>query len=243
MLAEDLCGAGANQNSVDNRDRRRGRAPGQRGNGLARAYDQPTGDANEHRGSYLALAKDLRGEYGACSVCLPDGRELGSCQRKTHACGLGRDRSLTSRKAYGTVASYYQETLLTSMTKIQMQLVGAMQCCTILFLSIFVGRFCDAGHVRAVLTTGTLVMFVGMFGLASLEFVERSFSKQYAVIILFQGLFLPAGMSCFFVSSSQSKPPPNSHHITLRRSYTYCSCFELALEVQELRSWHRSFRS
>lgn len=105
--------------------------------------------------------------------------------------------------AYGTFASHYVESLLPGQDILRMNLIGSTQSFVILLLSAPVGRFLDAGYVRTLLVTGTVLLSIGYFTL-SVANGEGGFNDgNYGLTWLTQGFLSSLGMACFFVSSSQ----------------------------------------
>jgi len=83
----------------------------------------------------------------------------------------------------------------------------------VLILSAFVGRFLDAGHSRALLITGTVLVSLGSFLLSVVNGKGHYDEGNYALIWLTQGLISGLGMACFFVSSSQGMLVPKTSNI------------------------------
>lgn len=134
---------------------------------------------------------------------------------------------------YGTFASYYMQHLLPGRDIMLLNLVGSTQSFVVLALSAIVGRFLDAGHSRALICTGTVLLAIGSFML-SLANGDGSYnSGNYGLIWLTQGFISGLGMACFFVSSSQgmseSSKDVSRYILTLRQS--------LPLGLRKRRVW------
>lgn len=106
--------------------------------------------------------------------------------------------------AYGTFQSYYLQHLIPNANQLQLNLVGSTQSFVVLLLSFVVGRVLDAGHARQLVACGGLLTTLGMF-LLSVTGGKGRGQGRYGLIWLTQGFIVGVGMSCFFVSSSQSE--------------------------------------
>ncbi|CAD0108337.1 unnamed protein product [Aureobasidium uvarum] len=106
--------------------------------------------------------------------------------------------------AYGTFASYYSESLFRGDDLMLSNLIGSTQCFVILFFSFIVGRLLDANHSRELLMAGSVIVTIGMFMLSISNGNGGLDQGNYGLTWLTQGLVTGLGMSCFFVSSSQS---------------------------------------
>ena len=106
--------------------------------------------------------------------------------------------------AYGTFQSYYLQHLIPNANQLQLNLVGSTQSFVVLLLSFVVGRVLDAGHARQLVAYGGLLITLGMFLLSATGGQGRG-QGRYGLIWLTQGFIVGLGMSCFFVSSSQSE--------------------------------------
>jgi MFS transporter, MCT family, solute carrier family 16 (monocarboxylic acid transporters), member 10 len=84
-----------------------------------------------------------------------------------------------------------------------LNLVGSTQCFVVLILSVVVGRFLDAGYIRYLLVTGTILLAIGSFALSVVNGDASYGSGNYWLIWLTQGLISGLGKACFFVSASQ----------------------------------------
>jgi MCP family monocarboxylic acid transporter-like MFS transporter 10 len=84
-------------------------------------------------------------------------------------------------------------------------LIGSTQSFIVLFFSAVVGRFLDAGYIRYLLITGTILVSVGSYGLSVVNGDASRGAGRYGLIWLTQGLISGLGMACFFVSSSQGE--------------------------------------
>ncbi|KAI4722729.1 MFS general substrate transporter [Aureobasidium sp. EXF-10727] len=106
--------------------------------------------------------------------------------------------------AYGTFASYYSESLFRGDDLMLSNLIGSTQCFVILFFSFIVGRLLDANHSRELLLAGSVIVTIGMFMLSISNGNGGLNQGNYGLTWLTQGLVTGLGMSCFFVSSSQT---------------------------------------
>ena len=104
--------------------------------------------------------------------------------------------------AYGTFESYYQQHLLPGRDLHLWNMVGSTQSFMILSFSFVVGRICDAGHSKALMITGSLLVTVGMFLLSVVNGHGTEGEGNYGLIWFTQGFVQGLGMSCFFVTSS-----------------------------------------
>ena len=95
--------------------------------------------------------------------------------------------------------------LLPNKDILLLNLVGSTQSAVVLALSAVVGRFLDAGHSRALIATGTVLVSLGNFLVSVSAGAGTYGSGNYGLIWLTQGLISGIGMACFFVSSSQGK--------------------------------------
>lgn len=100
--------------------------------------------------------------------------------------------------AYGTFASYYSSALLEDEKQILLNLIGSTESFIVLLLAFVTGRLLDAHYGRYLLVVGATLITAGMFGLSGVGMGD------YGGIWASQGLTVGLGMSCFFVSSSQS---------------------------------------
>lgn len=105
--------------------------------------------------------------------------------------------------AYGTYASYYMQHLLPGYDILLFNLIGSTECFIVLMLSAPVGRLLDAGYIRTLIITGSVLVTLGQFML-SLSTGNGGYGQgRYGLIWTTQGLVTGLGMACFFVSSSQ----------------------------------------
>lgn len=86
-----------------------------------------------------------------------------------------------------------------------LNLVGSTESFVVLALSAPIGRLLDAGHSRGLLITGACLVGPGYFLLSLVNGGGGYAQGRYGLIWLTQGLITGLGMSCFFVSSSQSQ--------------------------------------
>lgn len=112
--------------------------------------------------------------------------------------------------AYGTYASYYKDNLLPGQDLLRMNLIGSTQSFVVLILSMPVGRFLDAGHIRKLLIVGTILVSLASFLIGVVNGDGEEGDGSYPLTWLTQGLISGLGMACFFVSSSQGKRPTNT---------------------------------
>jgi len=82
-------------------------------------------------------------------------------------------------------------------------LIGSTQCGVVLFFSMPVGRFADAGHIRQLLVAGTVLTTISAFLLSGINGSAGYDQGNYGLIWLTQGFLGGLGMTCFFVPSSQ----------------------------------------
>ena len=112
--------------------------------------------------------------------------------------------------AYGTYASYYKDNLLPGQDLLRMNLIGSTQSFVVLILSMPVGRFLDAGHIRKLLIVGTILVSLGSFLIGVVNGDGEEGDGSYPLTWLTQGFISGLGMACFFVSSSQGKRSINT---------------------------------
>lgn len=106
--------------------------------------------------------------------------------------------------SYGTYASYYMLTLFPNGDLLRVNLIGSTQCAVVLALSAVVGRALDAGHSRFILIFGTVMLGLGSFLLSVVNGDGQYNEGNFGLTWFTQGFLMGVGMSCFFVSSSQS---------------------------------------
>ena len=83
-----------------------------------------------------------------------------------------------------------------------LNLIGSTQCFFVLLLSMIVGRFIDAGYIRRVITSGSVLIILGQFLLTLATGSGHRGHGNYALIWTTQGLCTGLGMACYFVTSS-----------------------------------------
>ncbi|GAA5842506.1 hypothetical protein JCM3766R1_002613 [Sporobolomyces carnicolor] len=98
--------------------------------------------------------------------------------------------------AYGAFQTYYQDNQLSHKSPSEISWIGSFQLATVLACAIFAGKLFDAGKIKWLLFTATILYTAGLFGL--------SYATEYWQIFLAQGLacgvasgiaFLPAASS------------------------------------------------
>jgi hypothetical protein len=107
--------------------------------------------------------------------------------------------------AYGTFSSYYLGHSLKSVDQLGLNIIGSTESFLVLLFSAPIGRLLDAGHYRFIIGTGTFLVPFGLFMLGVAHPTAEGASADFGSIWATQGLVVGLGMSCFFVSSSQSK--------------------------------------
>lgn len=126
---------------------------------------------------------------------------------RAYACWLGcfflMFNSWGLVNAYGTFSSYYVGHSLRFADQLELNLIGSTQSALVLLFSAPVGRLLDAGHFRAVISTGSLLVPFGMFMLSIAHPRGVDDTASFGAIWATQGFVVGLGMACFFVSSSQ----------------------------------------
>lgn len=106
--------------------------------------------------------------------------------------------------AYGTFASYYKDVLLPNEDALYFNLFGATECFMVLSLSGIVGRLLDAGYYRYLTGAGAFLVTLSFMLLSVVNGGGERHEGSIGLIWLTHGFLAGLGMSCFFVSSSQS---------------------------------------
>ncbi|KAL1630896.1 hypothetical protein SLS56_004709 [Neofusicoccum ribis] len=106
--------------------------------------------------------------------------------------------------AYGTFASYYKDVLLPDADALYFNLFGATDCFMVLILSGVVGRLLDAGYYRYLIGVGTFLVTLSFMMLSISNGGGEWEEGSIGLIWLTHGFLAGLGMSCFFVSSSQT---------------------------------------
>jgi MFS transporter, MCT family, solute carrier family 16 (monocarboxylic acid transporters), member 10 len=89
---------------------------------------------------------------------------------------------------------------------LDLSVIGSLQCFLILTCSMPVGRLLDAGYIRPILITGTVLLALGHFMLALAIRDSSNDPGKIGYIIATQGVVQSMGMACFFVTSSWGRP-------------------------------------
>lgn len=108
--------------------------------------------------------------------------------------------------AYGVYQSFYELDFLGTQSSSNISWIGSVQAFLLFLLSIAAGPIFDAGHLRSLLWTGTLLTVLGMF--------MTSICKTYWQIFLAQGVMVGLGFGCLYLPA----PAVVSQHFYGRRA-------------------------
>ncbi|KXT09799.1 hypothetical protein AC579_6554 [Pseudocercospora musae] len=166
------------------------------------------GRSNEIETPNGPVRRDVPSALGSASLLNTDAEE-GAWPRdwRAYVCLFGGFLLMFNSwglvNTYGTYSSYYMQNLLPGRDLFLLNLVGSTQSFVVLALSAPVGRFLDAGYIRYLLVTGTILLAIGSFTLSVVNGNGGYGQGNYGLIWLTQGLISGLGMACFFVSASQ----------------------------------------
>ncbi|KAK6497073.1 hypothetical protein TWF506_004555 [Arthrobotrys conoides] len=97
--------------------------------------------------------------------------------------------------SYGVFETYYSTGLEKPLANSAgTSLIGSIQAFLLLFVGFFTGRLYDAGHFRAIMSTGSILMWLGLF-------TTGFCGEVYWKILLCQGIITGTGMGFLFTPS------------------------------------------
>ncbi|GAA5934502.1 MCT family MFS transporter [Sporobolomyces koalae] len=98
--------------------------------------------------------------------------------------------------SFGVFQTYYQDHQLADKTPSDISWIGSCQLATVLLCAIFAGKLFDAGKIKYLLFTATLLYAAGLFGLSCATEYWQIFLAQGIACGLASGIaFLPAASS------------------------------------------------
>ncbi|KAL6864529.1 MFS general substrate transporter [Trichoderma novae-zelandiae] len=95
--------------------------------------------------------------------------------------------------SFGVFQSYYETGLLSSSSPSSISWIGSVQIFCLMAVGALIGPLYDAGHCRALLAAGTLLVPLG--------FMLASVSTRYWHVLLAQGVCLGLGTCCLSIPS------------------------------------------
>ncbi|KAL7810771.1 MFS general substrate transporter [Trichoderma aethiopicum] len=95
--------------------------------------------------------------------------------------------------SFGVFQSYYETALLSSSSPSSISWIGSVQVFCLMSVGALIGPLYDAGHCRALLAAGTLLVPLG--------FMLASVSTRYWHVLLAQGVCLGLGTCCLSIPS------------------------------------------
>ncbi|KAM3084419.1 hypothetical protein ACMFMG_001476 [Clarireedia jacksonii] len=94
---------------------------------------------------------------------------------------------------YGVFQTYYESDLLSTESPSNISWIGSIQAFLLLLVGVITGPLFDAGRLRLLLFTGTLLVVLGL--------MMTSISKTYWEVLLAQAICMGIGLGCLFVPS------------------------------------------
>ncbi|PQE05482.1 MFS monocarboxylate transporter protein [Rutstroemia sp. NJR-2017a BBW] len=94
---------------------------------------------------------------------------------------------------YGVFQTYYESDLLRTESPSNISWIGSIQAFLLLLVGVITGPLFDAGRLRLLLCTGTLLVVLGL--------MMTSISKTYWEVLLAQAICMGIGLGCLFVPS------------------------------------------
>ncbi|KAB5514939.1 MFS monocarboxylate transporter-like protein [Coniochaeta sp. 2T2.1] len=95
--------------------------------------------------------------------------------------------------SFGVFQDYYQETSLSHFAPSTISWIGTVQGFLLIVIGTFTGPLFDLGHMRGLLGTGTVLIFLG--------FLVASEVRDYFGVFLSHSILLGLGSGCLFVPS------------------------------------------
>jgi hypothetical protein len=105
---------------------------------------------------------------------------------------------------FGAYQTFYEGALLKNQTPSQISWIGSIQAFLLALVGgLGTGKIFDAGYVRGLVLTGSVLVVFGM--------MMTSICKEYWQVILAQGLVVGVGMGCMFLPSVGVMPQYFKH--------------------------------
>lgn len=123
--------------------------------------------------------------------------------------GADANRLRGIANTFGAFQTYYETGLLAHKTPSNISWIGSIQAFLLLFVGgLVTGPIYDAGHLRGLVTFGSLA---GVFGM-----MMTSISREYWQVILAQGVVVGCGSGCLLLPGVAIMP----QYFTKRRALT-----------------------
>lgn len=110
---------------------------------------------------------------------------------------------------YGVYQTFYQADFLRFESESTISWIGSVQAALLYLIGAAAGPIFDAGHMRALIWSGTILSVLGM--------MLTSIAKTYWQVILSQGVLVGLGTGCLFVGAISIIP----QYFTTKKIFAY----------------------